>query len=202
MSMINDKVTEKIMRWIAEDPSMILIVKERYLTEDMWEYCIDQEPDLFTAMHNPSSEFIDKMVKKNGCLVLIALEKWANKVTKSTIYHAVCNMPSIIGDIPEEYLDWQIKEAAYDRSPKLMQNDKSIRYSYVERRIREDPTIIQYIDATEDQICEAIRMTPAVCVYVKNRTPKIKNLIQDLYPESYPLLFPEDDDLTEGLTRS
>lgn len=199
---MENRVINKIMRWIAEDPSMVLIIKNRYLTEDMWDYCIEQEPELFSAMQNPSSEFIDKVVKKNGYLILIAIEKWPEKVTKNMVYHAVCNIPDIIVDIPNKWLDWRIREAAYDRSPKLMKFDKSIRYAYVERRIREDPTVIQYISATEDQICEAIRLSPAVCVYIKNMTPRIKDLIRELYPESYPLLFPDDKEMMEESTRS
>lgn len=195
------KILNKIMRWVAEDPTMVTIIKGKYLNDDIWRYCIEQEPSLFEEMRDPSYEFITSIVKHNGFLISTVFNKWPEKVDKKLVYHAVKNAPMTIVTIPPEYLDWTIKEMAFDKEPKLMKHFAHIRYGYVDKRIEEDPTIIQYVEATEDQICKALKISPAVAVYVKNFTPKMRALIKELYPTAYPLLFPQvvenEDDVTQ-----
>ena len=185
-----DPIRERtILKLLSDDPSCILLLRSKCTTDNMWKVVIQLEPSLFQYMKDPSNEMCLYALKEDGSNLQYVVKNPSVKLTSEMIYTAVNNYPAAIFDVPAEMRDNAIKEFAFDRDPTLMKNFKNVRKEYINRKIREDPSFIRFLnDPDEDLVCKAIENDPNYCVYVKKFTPRIKKLIETLYPDIIPLI--------------
>ena len=48
------KVKVKILNAIMDDPEIVTLLKEKYIDDDVWKFCIEREPSIFKKMKHPS----------------------------------------------------------------------------------------------------------------------------------------------------
>ena len=185
-----DPIRERtILKLLSDDPSCILLLRSKCTTDNMWKVVIQLEPSLFQYMKDPSNEMCLYALKEDGSNLQYVVKNPSVKLTSEMIYTAVSNYPAAIFDVPVEMRDNAIKEFAFDRDPTLIKNFKNIRKEYINKKIKEDPSFIRFLnDPDEDLVCKAIENDPNYCVYVKKFTPRIKKLIETLYPDIIPLI--------------
>ena len=185
-----DPIRERtILKLLSDDPSCILLLRSKCTTDNMWKVVIQLEPSLFQYMKDPSNEMCLYALKEDGSNLQYVVKNPSVKLTSEMIYTAVNNYPAAIFDVPAEMRDNAIKEFAFDRHPTLIKNFTNVRKEYINRKIREDPSFIRFLnDPDEDLVCKAIENDPNYCVYVKKFTPRIKKLIETLYPDIIPLI--------------
>ena len=185
-----DPIRERtILKLLSDDPSCILLLRSKCTTDNMWKVVIQLEPSLFQYMKDPSNEMCLYALKEDGSNLQYVVKNPSVKLTSEMIYTAVNNYPAAIFDVPVEMRDNAIKEFAFDRDPTLIKNFTNVRKEYINRKIREDPSFIRFLnDPDEDLVCKAIENDPNYCVYVKKFTPRIKKLIETLYPDIIPLI--------------
>ena len=185
-----DPIRERtIMKLLSDDPSCILLLRNKCTTDNMWKIVIQLEPNLFQYMKDPSNEMCLYALREDGSNLQYVVKNPSVKLTPEMIYTAVNNYPAAIFDVPAEMRDNAIKEFAFDRDPTLIKNFKNIRKEYINKKIKEDPSFIRFLnDPDEDLVCKAIENDPNYCVYVKKFTPRIKKLIETLYPDIIPLI--------------
>lgn len=178
---------QKILELLADDPSLILIFKNKCITDNMWKICIENEPSLFQFMRHPSEEMILYALSEDGANIKY-LRDMGISMTPKMIYTAVKNYPGAIYLIPSELRSSKLKEFACIEDPSLMK-ELTLKKDFIEKRLKMDPTLVRYLkNPSEEQICNAIKVDPNTCAYVEIFTPKIKNLIKSLYPELIPLI--------------
>ena len=185
-----DPIRERtILKLLSDDPSCILLLRNKCTTDNMWKVVIQLEPSLFQYMKDPSNEMCLYALKEDGSNLQYVVKNPSVKLTSEMIYTAVNNYPAAIFDVPVEMRDNAIKEFAFDRDPTLIKNFTNVRKDYINRKIKEDPSFIRFLnDPDEDLVCKAIENDPNYCVYVKKFTPRIKKLIETLYPDIIPLI--------------
>ena len=185
-----DPIRERtILKLLSDDPSCILLLRNKCTTDNMWKVVIQLEPSLFQYMKDPSNEMCLYALKEDGSNLQYVVKNPSVKLTSEMIYTAVNNYPAAIFDVPVEMRDNAIKEFAFDRDPTLIKNFTNVRKEYINRKIKEDPSFIRFLnDPNEDLVCKAIENDPNYCVYVKKFTPRIKKLIETLYPDIIPLI--------------
>ena len=185
-----DPIRERtILKLLSDDPSCILLLRSKCTTDNMWKVVIQLEPSLFQYMKDPSNEMCLYALKEDGSNLQYVVKNPSVKLTSEMIYTAVNNYPAAIFDVPAEMRDNAIKEFAFDRDPTLIKNFTNVRKEYINRKIREDPSFIRFLnDPDEYLVCKAIENDPNYCVYVKKFTPRIKKLIETLYPDIIPLI--------------
>lgn len=185
-----DPIRERtILKLLSDDPSCILLLRSKCTTDNMWKVVIQLEPSLFQYMKDPSNEMCLYALKEDGSNLQYVVKNPSVKLTSEMIYTAVSNYPAAIFDVPVEMRDNAIKEFAFDRDPTLIKNFTNVRKEYINRKIREDPSFIRFLnDPDEDLVCKAIENDPNYCVYVKKFTSRIKKLIETLYPDIIPLI--------------
>ena len=178
-----------ILKLLSDDPACILLLRSKCTTDNMWKVVIQLEPSLFQYMKDPSNEMCLFALKEDGSNLQYVVKNPSVKLTPEMIYTAVNNYPAAIFDVPVEMRDNAIKEFAFDRDPTLMKNFKNVRKEYINRKIKEDQSFTRFLDdPDEDLVCKAIENDPNYCVYVKKFTPRIKKLIETLYPDIIPLI--------------
>ena len=178
-----------IMKLLSDDPACILLLRSKCTTDNMWKIVIQLEPNLFQYMKDPSNEMCLYALREDGSNLQYVVKNPSVKLTPEMIYTAVNNYPAAIFDVPADMRDNAIKEFAFDRDPTLIKNFKNIRKEYINKKIKEDPSFIRFLnDPDEDLVCKAIENDPNYCVYVKKFTPRIKKLIETLYPDIIPLI--------------
>jgi len=179
----------RLMRLISDDPSIILLIRPVYTTENMWRIAIEQEPSLFRYMKNPSQEMCMFALKEDGSNLRVLVENPDVEVTPQMCYRAVKAYPPAIFDVPVDMRDDAIKEYAFDHDPTLMRHFSNVRPGYINRKLREDPTFARFLEhPTEDQEYRAIEYDPNYCVHLTQFTPRIMELIRTLYPDILPLI--------------
>ena len=185
-----DPIRERtILKLLLDHPSCILLLRSKCTTDNMWKVVIQLEPSLFQYMKDPSNEMCLYALKEDGSNLQYVVKNPSVKLTSEMIYPAVSNYPAAIFDVPVEMRDNAIKEFAFDRDPTLIKNFTNVRKEYINRKIKEDPSFIRFLnDPDEDLVCKAIENDPNYCVYVKKFTPRIKKLIETLYPDIIPLI--------------
>ena len=178
-----------ILKLLSDDPACILLLRNKRTTDNMWKVAIQLEPSLFQYMNNPSNEMCLFALKEDGNNLQYVVKNPDVKLTPEMLYTAVKSYPAAIFDVPIEMRDNAIKEFAFDQDPTLIKNFVNIRKEYIQRKIKNDPSFIRFLnDPDEDLICKAIENDPNYCVYVKRFTPRIKKLIETLYPDIIPLI--------------
>ena len=185
-----DPIRERtILKLLSDDPSCILLLRSKCTTDNMWKVVIQLEPSILQYMKDPSNEMCLYALKEDGSNLQYVVKNPSVKLTSEMIYTAVSNYPAAIFDVPVEMRDNAIKEFAFDRDPTLIKNFTNVRKEYINRKIKEDPSFIRFLnDPDEDLVCKAIENDPNYCVYVKKFTPRIKKLIETLYPDIIPLI--------------
>ena len=185
-----DPIRERaILKLLSDDPACILLLRSKCTTDNMWKVVIQLEPSLFQYMKDPSDEMCLFALREDGSNLQYVVKNPSVKLTPEMFYTAVNNYPAAIFDVPVEMRDNAIKEFAFDRDPTLMKNFKNVRKEYINRKIKDDPSFIRFLDnPDEDLVCKAIENDPNYCVYVKKFTPRIKKLIETLYPDIIPLI--------------
>lgn len=187
--MYNDEFTEqKLFGLLIEDPSMILLLKNKYISDDMWKFCIEREPSLFKYMKNPSLEMCYFALEIDGHNLKYIKNKFKDiKITRKMAFLAISNCPKAIFYVPQEILDTGLKELAFDKDPSLMKSFQFIRPDYIEKVIENNPANVKYINnPDEDIICQALLKEPNICVYFNTLTPKMKKIIEEKYPQLIP----------------
>lgn len=179
----------KILRVIMEDPEIVTLLKEKYVDEEIWKFCIEREPSLFRKMKHPSYNICMHACEVDGSNLRYIKNKFSYiTITDVMAYTAVNSNPKSIIYVPKKLLSDDLKEMAFDRDPSLMQYFDMIRDEYLEKIVCEKPSSIQYVEfPNEDLICKAILIDPNVCVYINNLTPKMLNVLKENYPDHYTL---------------
>ena len=178
---------QKILELLSDDPSMIVIFKNKYITDNMWKICIELEPSLFQFMKNPSEEMILFALSEDGANIKY-LKEMGISLTPRMIYTAVKNYPAAIYMIPKDLQTNKLKEYACIEDPSLMK-EFNLKREFIDKRLKEDPRLVRFLkNPTEDQVCRAIEKDPNICAYVEKFTPRIKKLIKELYPDIIPLI--------------
>lgn len=198
MPIIIDPMREqRFIEMLSVDPSAIICLKNKFITDNMWKVAIESEPSLFQYMKEPSEEMVLFALAEDGANIKY-LEEMGVTMTPKMIYTAVKNYPGAIFLIPESQRSNRLKEFACSEDPTLMK-DLDLKSHYVETRLKKDPSLVRFVNhPTEEQYLDAIREDPTICVYIDELTPKMKELIKELYPEIIPLIPRLSQEFSEG----
>lgn len=179
------EIDHKIYEFLYEIPSAIVYLKKRYQTTQVWKYCIEREPSVFALMENPSQEMCEYAVDIDGENIITVVTKFPSiDVTKRMAYIALRTYPSAILYIPENVLNEEMFDIAFSEKPSLMSYFTNLPFGYYLKKVRENPSIIQYIqNPTEDLICDALSRDPNLCVHFNHLTPRMINIIRELKPD-------------------
>lgn len=182
----------KIMKLVVEDPSMILVLKEEYVTDDLWIFCIQMEPSLFRKIRHPSLKICYAAIEADG-MNIKRVQKVGYDITPRMALAAVKNNPAAIFSIPKELWAESLLELACNGDPSLIKEfHNELREDYINRKLRENPSIIQYIDATDEQKIETLKIMPQICVYFSNPSPRLVEAMRTYAPEFYSLMYKND----------
>ena len=185
--------TQRILDLLVDDPSMILMIKNKYLNDTLWMFSIEKEPSLFKHIKDPSKEICYFACEVDGNNLKVIRKKFPHvPIDAKMCYLAIKSAPNAIFHVPKALQDEGLKELACDRDPSLMKCF-DLRPAYIERKIKEHPTYIQFVDNPSDELkLLAMKGDINVCSHFDSFSPRIKEEIRDSNPEIYSMLFPED----------
>lgn len=185
----NNSIKTKILNAIMEDPEIVLIMKERYIDEDIWKFCIEREPSLFKKMKHPSESLCMFACEVDGSNLRYIKNKFTYiQITNVMVYTAVRSNPKAILYAPKKFINEGLMEMAFMNDPSLMAYFDNISDDCVMRIIEEKPYAIQYVKhPSDDIICDMIRKSPEICVYLNDISDNALTVLEDLYPNYFSL---------------
>lgn len=177
----------RFMELLRDDPSAILLIKEKYLNDRLWEVAIKNEPSLFQYMKNPSDSLIMLALREDGANIKYLL-KMNIEITPERLHVALKNYPGAIFLIPKRYRTNGVKEFACMEDPTLMK-DVELREEFIKRRLKQDPLLVRFLkNPTEDQLCDALEYSANICGYIETFTPRMKEIMLRKYPDMIQLI--------------
>lgn len=185
----DDRIKTKILNAIVEDPEIVLLLKEKYVDEEIWKFCIERDPGLFRKMKHPSESICMFACSVDGSNLKHIKNKFKHiLITDVMCFTSVRSNPKAILYVPKTLLNEKLKEMAFDGDPSLMAFFDVVRPEYVERLLVEKPYAIRYVpNINEDIICEAIKVSPNICPYLNHMTPKMLETLNQFHPAFYSL---------------
>lgn len=188
---IREEINDRIYNILYDEPRLVIALKERYLSDDIWKFCIEREPSIFKEMKHPSQAVAEFAVDADGDNLQYLMSKFTHiKITESMVYKAIRSCPKALLYAPVYYRTNELKEYAFDKDPSLMMYFDSIeiRPEYKEKVLLQNPANIRYINnPDEDTVCELLKTTPNICVYLKDMTPKMWKILDEYHPAIYQL---------------
>lgn len=180
-----NEISDKVLKVLYDEPSLVLALKEKYIDESLWRFCIEREPGLFKKMKHPSQDICEFAVSVNGKNLKYIVKRFKYiHITEKMIFDAIKSYPRAIEYVPEKFMTDGIKEFAFDREPDLMLEFNDIRPEYVLRKVQDDPYYLKFIHHPDDElVCEALKKNPNMIAYVQNITPTVTTFMKENYPE-------------------
>jgi len=175
---------------IYNNPEFIVTIKNRYLTEELWEIAISQEPELFKFNPNPSKELCFYLISVDASLFYLVPK---GKINKRMALLAIRYFPENIKILPSEFITDEIIEITLSEDPSLI-NDLKDADIYVSKKvirsvIKKNPSMIKYSsNIDEDLICELLIDNPMIITYIPNLTKKMEKIMDEYYPQYLSLL--------------
>ena len=182
-------IRNKILDIIMEDPEVVTLLKEKYVDEEIWKFCIEREPSLFKKMKHPSESLCMFACEIDGANLRHIVNKFSYiPITSTMVYVGVRSNPKAILFVPKKFLNDSLKEMAFDKDPSLMAYFDDIREEYLETLIDEKPSAIQYVSKlSESFVCERIKKNPNICVYMSTMTDKMMETLKEYHPQYFAL---------------
>lgn len=190
--MILDKETRvktKILNAIMEDPEIVLLLKEKYVDDEIWKFCIEQDPSLFRRMKHPSDAICMFACSVDGSNLKYIKNKFRHVLITGTMcLVAVKSNPKAILYVPKAFMNSELKRIAFQEDPSTMKYFDEISEEFLEKLIIEKPYAIQYVNHPDEEIiCNAIKETPNICPYLNKMTPRMVETLKQHHPEYYSL---------------
>lgn len=177
----------KIMELLSDDPSMILMFKNKCITDNMWKIAIENEPSLFQYMTNPNEEMILLALREDGANIKY-LPKMGITITPKMAYTALKSYHGAIYLLPLDLQTRNVKEFACTEDPTLMK-EMDLKREFIERQLRKDPLLVRFLkNPTEDQWCRALEASPNICAFIETFTPRMKEIMLRKYPEMIQMI--------------
>lgn len=191
----------KILNAIVENPEIIVMLKEKYVDEELWKFCIEREPSLFKKMKHPTEAICMYACEVDGANLRWVKNKFSYiAITPGMAYTAVKSNPKAILWVPKRLLNYALMEMAFDRDPSLMDHFDDIRPEYLKKLLKNQPQAIQYVkNPDENLICDAIIDSPNICVYLNHITDKMLHTLETYHPGYYALYWKSSSDYNESL---
>lgn len=180
---------QKILNAIVSEPEIVLLLKEKYIDEEIWKFCIEREPSLFKKMKHPSPSLCMFACEIDGANLKTIKNKFTYvPITDTMVLTAVKSNPKALKIAPKKFITTELKEIAFDGDPSLMEDYSDIRPKYLEKLIEERPSALRYVKEPDEAIiCEGIKKNPNICTYLQCITPKMLNTLEDYHPQYFQL---------------
>lgn len=177
----------KLLNMLNTNPELILYMKNEYIDEDMWRFCISREPSLFKEMNLPSDTMCEYAIDADGTNIRYLFEKFHYiKITPRMCYMAIRSNPRAIKYIPDEYITSGLAELAADEDTSVLADIANyVRPEYLKRKVNEEPSIVKYFASNidEDVVCDALRKNPNISAYIKDLTPAMEMILMEQAPQ-------------------
>lgn len=186
-----DEFTHRIMDIIINDPEMIPAFKPKYITDEMWEYCIDKDPSIFIYCKCPSARICFKVLSIDGFyLENIDPTNYSEEIYRKMCRIAIETTPKAYPLIPKEFRNDKLKAVAYSRDPELLLSEKKLTPNMVEEIVLHNPSLIQYVEnPPDDLIIKVLDKQPKAIVYFSSLSDKVKEWYDENYPEYASMFF-------------
>lgn len=180
-----DKKKMKAIELILQNPDSIPLIKEKYLTPDVLEYCLSEEPSIFRFIPHPSMAVINIALELDGSNLEFIKKKDRKSLPIECFIRALNSNPKeALPYVPKKYLSEEIKASIFDSNPEVIkENSIKLGEDFLKDRIKENPQNIKYVtDPSEEIKCLALEQDPNIALYFEELTEKMMDIIDEKYP--------------------
>lgn len=181
----DDIVKDNILPALYDTPELILVIKDRYITEDVWRFCLEREPSLFKHVRYPSEELCMYAIKLDGYNLKYIKENLRYiKISYQMAFYAVQNCPKAILFVPKKLRTKALINMALEQDIELIEDlEEFMTKSEISEWINKNPRVVMYLnEVDEDSICQAIRKDPNYITMVKEPTEKMLAVLEEINP--------------------
>ena len=177
---------DKLKRLIIEHPEFITFIKNKYLTDDILEECINENPDIFAHLKHPSDNIVNIALELDGGNLRHIHKERRDSLPLDSIRIAVdSDIDRAIDYIEMEHLPMEMQIDIFLKRPELaLTHGATIPESYLMKQIQKTPNVIKHIqNPTEEMKCLALSLEPNVALYFSQLTERMMDIIDERYPQ-------------------
>ncbi len=177
---------DRLKRLIIEHPDCIAFIKNKYLTDDILEECLNDNPDIFPFIKHPTTNIINMALEMDGGNLKFIDEERRNNLPLDSIRIALdADAERAIDYVIMEQLPIEMQIDLFLKNPVLaLTHHASIPESYIIKEIYRTPNIIKYVsNPTEEMKCLALSLEPNVALYFSQLSDKMMDIIDQKYPQ-------------------
>lgn len=177
---------DRLKRLIIERPNCITFIKNKYLTDDILEECLNDNPDIFPYIKHPTTAIINMALEMDGGNLKFINDDQRNNLPLDSIRIALeSDAERAIDYVVMEQLPIEMQIDLFLKNPVLaLTHNANIPESYIIKEIYRTPNIIKYVaNPTEEMKCLALSLEPNVALYFSQLSDKMMDIIDEKYPQ-------------------
>lgn len=178
-------------RCLMDHPEYIGIIKKKYTDDDMLIRLIENDPEIFKNIHDPSDRVIRAALEADGANLAYIKKKKRKDLPHEFFMLAVQSNPiAAVEYIPKEYIPESVKQKLFASDPSvILKNKLELSEDFLMSEIKSNPNLIKYVtNPTDDLKCAALSEDPNVALYYDELSPRMMDIIDEKYPNLKTLL--------------
>lgn len=187
---LTDELKALIEKTVKDNPKIILAIKPKYLTEELWEYAVASSVGIFSACKKKTYGICTVALAIDGMLLgLIDPIHYTGEQYQNLCDIAVMQNPKAYTLVPDEFRTREMIAYVYSKDPEMMLSEKSLSADTVMSVLKRKPSFIQYVvEPTDEMMIVALDADPRVIVYMNRIPDKVRDFFEERYPE-YAAMF-------------
>lgn len=181
----NEKI-KRTIDLILQFPECISLIKNKYITDDILEYCLLEDPTIFKYIPHPSMRIISAALEIDGGNLKHVKKKTRKVLPVEYFIKAINSNPEeALSYVPKKYIPEDLKVEILDTHPELIKENKIkiVQDDFLKDKIKINPQYIKFItDPSEDLKCIALESDPNIALYFDELTPRMMDIIDEKYP--------------------
>lgn len=178
-------------RCLIDHPEYISIIKKKYTDDDMLIRLIENDPEIFSNIHNPSDKVIRAALEADGANLAYIKKKKRKTLPHEFFMLAVQSNPiAAVEYIPKECIPESVKQMLFTSDPDIiLKNKLELSEDFLLNEIKANPNLIKYVTNPSDNLkCAALSEDPNVALYYEELSPRMMDIIDEKYPNLKSLL--------------
>ena len=175
---------------VIANPELILGIRPKYLTDELWEFAISANSSIFQHCKTKPYAICMAALSIDGFnLTHIDPLRYTGEQYQNMCELAVQTTPKALLIVPKEFRSKKMKASAYANDPELLSTEKKLNDGMIKGILDHNPSFIRQVDnPSDDLLIYALGKDPRCIVYFENISPRVRDFFEEHFPQ-YAAMF-------------
>lgn len=179
------RVMEIVRHAVMTNPELILGIRPKYLTDDLWTFAISANHEIFKYCKMKTYSICMTALEVDGFnLEYIDPLRYTGEQYQNMCELAVQTTPRALAMVPKKFQTKKMKAYAYANDPELLSSEKKLTDNMIKTILDHNPSFIRQVDnPSDDLLIHALARDPRCIVYFENISPRVRDFFEENFPQ-------------------